>query len=363
VKQRRILVIKLCCVGDVIFMTPALRMLRQQYPDAHITYMASRWVKDIVERTPFIDTIIFWDTPFDKIFWLGKVRATLAMLRTLRNGKYDIAIVAHRNSIFSALTFFAGIRERIGFTGTRFLTKRVQFDDSVHETRRYIALIEGLDNGALTADLETSIIPKPSDIAFAAHCFLEQKIADDRKFVGIFPGGGENPGTRMMIKRWGPERYVKLIVALYKDLHLAPMMLGGKTDRNIIGEITGMLPPEIPVLNTVDIGGFGELCGFLKRCTVVVGGDSGPVHMAAALGVPSVMIFGPSDPRLVAPLGDNHRSVWKKVPCSPCYTPSTVLNKSNYEGNSFVCWTKTHECMTRLGVEEVLTAVQEVVKT
>jgi ADP-heptose:LPS heptosyltransferase len=167
----------------------------------------------------------------------------------------------------------------------------------------------------------------------------------------------------MMIKRWGPERYVKLIVALYKDLHLAPMMLGGKTDRNIIGEITGMLPPEIPVLNTVDIGGFGELCGFLKRCTVVVGGDSGPVHMAAALGVPSVMIFGPSDPRLVAPLGDNHRSVWKKVPCSPCYTPSTVLNKSNYEGNSFVCWTKTHECMTRLGVEEVLTAVQEVVKT
>lgn len=166
----------------------------------------------------------------------------------------------------------------------------------------------------------------------------------------------------MIIKRWGPERYAKLILSLYTELHLAPMMLGGKTDRKTIEEIVGMLPSEIPILNAVDVGGLGEVCGFLKRCSVVIGGDTGPVHMAAALGVPSVMIFGPSDPRLVAPFGDIHRSVWKRVPCSPCYTPSSVLNKSNYEGNNFVCWTKTHECLTLIGVEEVITAVKQVVK-
>lgn len=177
-KQKRILVIKLCCVGDVIFMTPALRVLRQQNPDAHITYMASRWVKDIAERTPFIDAIIFWDTPFDKISRFGKVRATLAVLRTLRRGNYDIAIVGHRSSIFSALSFLAGIKERIGFAGTHFLTRTVQFDASVHETRRYIALVEGLHRDEITFDSETTITPKPSDIAFAADYFSKHKIGD-----------------------------------------------------------------------------------------------------------------------------------------------------------------------------------------
>lgn len=362
-KPKEILVIKLCCVGDVIFMTPALRELRRQHPDARITYLASPWVKDVVERIPIIDETIFWDSPYDSASPFRKAAATVAMIQLLRKRNFDRAIVAHRRSAFSLLTLFAGIGERIGFAGTRFLTHTVPFDAALHETKRYIALVEGLQGSAASSDPETFLVPKTSDVEFADRYFAEQKVDPACKVAGIFPGGGENPGSRMVIKRWDPGHYAKLIAALYDEFGIVPMLIGGKTDKSVIDEIVRSLGTNVPHISAVDAGGLGELCGLLKKCSVMIGSDSGPVHMAAALGIPTVMIFGPSDPALVRPLGPNHRSVRRKVWCSPCYTPSSVLDRSNYVGDSFVCRTKTLECMTLIGVEEVLVAAKQVMKT
>lgn len=359
-KLKRILVIKLCCIGDIIFMTPALRRMREQFPDARITFMASRWVKEIIERVPYIDEVIYFDAPFEEGSWLRKIRPTLNIVRELRKGKYDVAVLGHRTSSMPALALLAGVRRRVGFRGTRFLTMSIPFDETSHEADRYLSLAACLDGETQSGQNTTHIVARDSDVEFARKYLAESSVSPDKKFFGIFPGGGENPGTRMMIKRWYPKEYAALVSALFAEMGIVPIFLGGKADENVVKEIIGLLPPDVPFLDAVGSSSLGELCGLLTSCLVVIGGDSGPVHMAAALGVPTVMIFGPSDPRLVAPRGSRHLSVWKHVPCSPCYTPSTALDKSNFVGNSFVCRTKTHECLTLVTVQVVLVSVREV---
>jgi lipopolysaccharide heptosyltransferase II len=358
--QERILVIKLCCIGDIIFMTPALRTLREHYPNAHISFMASRWVKDIVERITYVDEIILFDAPYEKNSWLIRYWATIKIMRVIQRSKFDVAILGHRSSVFSTIAFLAGVKKRIGFAGARFLTLRAPFDDTAHETQRYMSLVAALVGEQLHGPFETEIAAKPSDLKFAQELLHKVDKSEKKKYVGIFPGGGENPGTSMAIKRWYPDRYARLMSILYAELNLVPVMLGGVTDGNVVNETLANLPPDVPSINAVGVGTIGDLCGILKECSVVIGGDSGPIHMAAALGVPTVSIFGPSDPRLVAPIGVKHLHIWKKISCSPCYTPKTVMDRSYYKGNEFSCWTGTHECIYQIEVEEVLNAVKRV---
>lgn len=358
--QERILVVKLCCIGDIIFMTPALRALREHHPKAHISFMASRWVKEIVERIPFVDETILFNAPYEKISWLARCKATIMILRLIQKSKFDTVILGHRSSIFPAIALLAGVKQRVGFAGAFFLTLKVPFDETAHETRRYVSLVEALVGRQSIGSFETEITAKSSDLKFVKELLERRGISGKKKYVGIFPGGGENPGTSMAIKRWYPDRYARLMSILYAELDLVPIMLGGVTDGNVVNEALAKLPPNVQSVNAVGVGTIGELCGILNECSLVIGGDSGPIHMAAALGVPTVSIFGPSDPRLVAPIGDKHHYLWKEISCSPCYTPKAVMNRSHFKGNEFSCWTGTHECIYQISVEEVLAAVRRV---
>lgn len=357
---QKFLFIKLCCIGDVLFLTPAIRSVRQAYPDASITILASTWIKPIVERIPSVDEVIYFDAPFIRERSLKKITNTFGILRTLRNKNFTCAVVAHRSSFFSLLAFLAGIPRRIGFSDSRFLTESVMFDETIHETERYKMLTSVLTGPIRTKGMELKA--KTEDKKFADTFIQEHSVSHTVRLIGIFPGGGDNPGTKMHIKRWYGVRYAELIRKLYKEHAVVPLFIGSGSDMEAVTPIISMIDGEIPYINAVHRPSLGQLTGLLSRCSIVIGGDSGPIHMAAALDVATVTIFGPSDPRLVAPLGPRHRYLWKQIECSPCYTPATVKEKKHFKGNEFVCITGTHACINGLSVDEVYKTIIELLQ-
>jgi lipopolysaccharide heptosyltransferase II len=358
---RKILVIKLCCLGDVVFLTPALRALRRKFPAASITYLGSSWVKDIVEQTGFVDACLVFDAPYWKGKPLGKISAAVRLLRLLRNGRFDAAMIGHRNRFFSLLCWVCGIPLRVGFANptNRFLTHPVIFDARMHETDRYLRLAATL--GVLPDTRETEIHPDPKERQTIDLLFSHLRLDGNGLVVGILAGGGENPGTKMPIKRWNPDYYAKLCQRILDSSPATILFLGGESDKKVNARIIAELGNF--KLRVRDVAGeisLRTLPALLQRCHLVIGGDSGPTHLAAAVGTPTIFLFGPSDPRLVAPEKANCTYLWKRVHCAPCYTPETVMQKRYFDGDSFICWTGTHECLETMSVEEVFASFQKV---
>jgi lipopolysaccharide heptosyltransferase II len=355
---KNILVVKICCIGDVVFLTPAIQALHSAFPDARISFMASRWIKEVVERIPYVDEIVYFDAPLYRKKIAG-AKETLQVISLLRKKKFDLAVFGHRTSVFPFVGMLAGIKERIGFTGAKFLTGSTPFDPQQHETDRYLSIIR------LVADcdreIRTLLVAKEKDNISADAICKKIGFESNGKYIGVFPGGGENPGTSMHIKRWYVEDYAELCKQLFVKKGLVPLFLGNASDKLVVEKIQAILPKNIPAVNAGGLTNLGGLCGLFKKCRVVIGGDTGPLHMAAALDVPTVTLFGPSDPRLVAPREAKHRYVWQSVYCSPCYTPVSVLDKKNRKGDEFICRTGTHECMKDMKVEIVLKAVMDVI--
>jgi lipopolysaccharide heptosyltransferase II len=353
----KILVVKLCCIGDVVFITPLIKALHNAFPEAKIGFLASRWIKDVVERIPFVDEIIFFDAPVYNRGLAARILETAGIIAGLRGKKYDLAVFGHRSSAFPLMAFLAGIKKRYGFKGTAMLTGSVHFDERLHETDRYLEILKLLN--IRPEEKETILSAKESDLEKAEKLLAELKLDRSKKYIGIFPGGGENPGTVMPIKRWYPEKYAELCNSLFDKKGYSFIFMGDGRDKEVVKRVIGSVKNGVTAVDTSGRTDIGGLCGLLKRCELVIGGDTGPLHMAAALGIPTLMIFGPSDPRLVAPRGSLHRFIWKAVQCSPCYTPVSVLDRKNRIGNEFVCRTGTHECIKEIQVDEVLDGALE----
>ncbi len=352
-----ILVIKLCCVGDVVMLTPALRSLRRSFPSARISYLAASWVKDVVEQTGFVDEIIEFDAPYRRGILL-RLRTTLRLLGDLRRRRFDAAVIAHRRRLFALIALLSGIGRRIGFGSKSGLlvNEAVPFDPASYEIDRYLALVRLL--GAEVQGSGTEMHPDAARISQAGSLLQELGLDRGDPPVAFFPGGGENPGTSMTVKRWSPGHYARLAERVLAEYPGRILFLGGLSDEALIqGIIAEIHDGRERTTNLAGWVPFGLLPAFLRCCALVVGGDSGTLHLAAAVGVPTLFLFGPSDPRLVAPRMPNVRVLWKHPACSPCYTPETILEKSSFRGNTFICRTGTHECLEALTVDEVLEAV------
>ena len=356
---KKILVVKLCCIGDVVFITPMLRALKTAYPEARLYYLAVPWVKDIVDQIKYVDEVILYETPLSELSPLSKGMETLDLLTKLRALHIDVMITGHRNKLFGMLGKMAGIPMRIGFTnqGNSLLTHPIRFDPQQYEMERYLELLSPLK--IPSAGLKTEINPLPEEVDKVTAKLSDYGIETNEKLAGIFAGGGENPGTTMTIKRWQPEKYAQLTHKIFERFPGKILLLGGPSDYQLnesIKQQSQIMRERI--INVARDFSLRSVPALMKRCSIVIGGDSGPTHIAAAVGTRTVYLFGPSDPRLVAPRNPDSVYIWKQVSCSPCYTPETVLQKKYFQGKNFICWTGTNECMTTITVEDVYVAIQ-----
>jgi len=337
----RVLVWKLSALGDVILSVPSLRALRRQFPQGHITLVTGRSAYEVVARCPYVDDIIIHD-PRGKHRSLGRF---VELVRRVRQLSPDLSVDFQNNHLTHLLAWLSGAAVRIGYRRKlgRLLNRAVRLP------RKPMAPVAHqhhlLREAGLSIDTDAlELWPTPREEA-AAQRLLDAAPGPGspggarvgrQQVVGVHPGGS----GRWRTKRWDLARWASVCDAL-AERGVRVVAVGGPEERALGAALMALT--KRPPMNAIGQTTVMELAGLIKRCDVFLAHDSSSLHVAAAVGTPTVALFGPTDPRRHLPPQFNGQVLKKDVFCSPCYSPR--------------CRTITHACMKRIGVEEVLQTV------
>lgn len=348
---QRVLVIKPDHLGDVLLLTPGLQALRTALPDAHLTLMIGPWSADAVRGNRSIDALLFCEFPGftrkSKPRFFQPYGLLLRMAILLRAGEYDVALVARDDHWWGALlAALAGIPRRIGYDTPevgRLLTDALPFDPSAHVTIQALNLVAYLIGKQPQTLLQSSshmIAPiTPADELWA-NAWLAAHGCDNRgRLVAIHPGAGGSA------KLWLVARWAMIVDALHAQ-GCTIVLTGGPQEHALVQAIASRLPQ--PPLTLAGEATLGALAALYRRCELVLGVDSGPMHLAAAAGARTVVLFGPIDHQRFASWGapERHTIVRSGLWCSPC----SVLDRCPRG-------TSPAECMTTISVQQVLGAI------
>ncbi len=327
----RILIWKLRALGDVVLATPSLRAIRKRFPAGHVTLIVDRSAYDLIATCPYLDDIM----PYDPAGKDSGVRGHMALLARLRCRGFDLSIDLQNSRLTHALAWAAGIPVRAGYQRRcgALLNRAVplprgSFAPVAHQ--HYLLQRVGCppDGDAL------ELWPSASD-AERAERLLAAAPGGPGPLVGIHPGGS----GRWRTKRWDLARWAQLCDRL-AERRVRVIVTGGPDER-ALGDALVRLTSSKPWL-VVGQTRLMELACVIKRCDLFTTHDSAPLHLAAAVGTPTVALFGPTDPARHLPPRFKGAALVHDVFCRPCYAPR--------------CRTITHACMKGIAVERVLGA-------
>jgi lipopolysaccharide heptosyltransferase I len=303
---RSLLVIKPSSFGDIVQALPVLAALRQAWPAARIDWLVKAEWAGLLEKHPLIDQVLL--LPRALAQWLP-------LLTRLRTGDYDLVIDLQgllRSGLLSRIT---GAPVRVGFADGRegspwCYTHRVRVEnDATHAVKRYLELIRGLD--VSIGDAVTFPLPEWKAEGRWVKGLLMEAMPGEPKTVCVI-----HPAARWKTKQWPGERYAELADWLIARKGCLVVLVGGKDQANQVSHVIDRMR-ERP-LNLVARTTLAQLAVLLRQANLVITNDSGPMHLAAAVGTPVVAIFGPTDPRKVGPFGLGHIVLKKTVDCSRC---------------------------------------------
>jgi lipopolysaccharide heptosyltransferase II len=349
---QKILIVKLCCIGDIIFSIPLLKTIKYNIPEVKISYLHSDWCKNLVENIREVDSSLIFNAPFEKrsfriIFDFFK------LVRTIRNENFDVAINLHRNSIFGLIFFLSGIKTRIGFGSTIFYNKKEIFQPELPEPKRLLSLLNYFNFKTLFTKPEINL---PEDkIEQICSPLKEFGLDLKRNTIAVFPDGGNNPGSTMQIRQLKKSKYIEVIKKISERYDVQIVIVSSKEKDGNAFKLYETLKDNknLIFLPTISIS---EIQYLFKFCKLVIGGDTGLLHLAGAIGTPVIMFYGPSDPRLEAPVGEENKIIWHQIECAPCYTPISVMDKNNFKDGAFFCKRGDVLCMELITIEEILSA-------
>ncbi|HVA23755.1 MAG TPA: glycosyltransferase family 9 protein [Chloroflexota bacterium] len=271
-------VLKRCCLGDVLASTAALDAIRRRYPLARLDYATSPYSAPALAGNPDV---------------AGVIPPTI---QNLRRGRYDVAIVLERSPAAGMLPWLAGIPIRVGPNNlSRGFAHNLRVACPPDRSEAEIALdcIAALD--IPVAGARPKFCPSQADASRA-----EKWLGTD-EWVAMAPGGGVNPGMQLVAKRWPPERFAALADRLYGARRLRTVLVGGAGDEpSSAAVVAGAKHPPLDLAGTTSLG---ETAALIQRCRLLAGNDSAPLFLAAAVGTPWVGVYGPSDPIRHRPLG------------------------------------------------------------
>jgi ADP-heptose:LPS heptosyltransferase len=338
----RVALLKLCCPGDILFTTPAIRAVKMHYPDAKIFYLCGQYSRFVPEHNPHIEKTLIVPPPFEMAGKFRNARAFWKGITTLARGNFDLAISFHRSRAVAAMARLGRAGKVISFDTARPIVRHsVKFEPEKHEVLRYLDLISLID--APQAGLELEYQTTDTEDEEAEKLLATNGVSNP--FAVIAPGGGENPGTTMHIKRWPAQRF-GAVASYLRQRGLQVITVGSKSESHL-GEA---------VCADANLAGkttFPILAAILKQSSLVIANDSGPLYLASAVGAKSVGIYGPSSPDLVGPFSKRHRTAINRLFCHPCYRP-----EKNVRG-LVECPQGHWACMLTLQVEEVIRAADE----
>jgi lipopolysaccharide heptosyltransferase I len=363
----RILLIKPSAVGDVIHALPVLGKLRTRYPNAHIDWLLTPAIAELVGRHPALSGVVLFDRRRDEPLWRNWTAAAglVGLFQSLREPRYDLVLDLHGQFRSAALTLATGAAVRVGFdrprkssrgprtlpesayrhgwTGARegawlAYTHRIRLPVvDTHAVDRYLLLAPmlGFDDGPpdfhvpISCDAERVV-----DRLLAANRLLDRPLA-----VVV-------PGTLWETKHWHADGFASVARHLM-GMGRAVVLAGANAERARCREVAALAP------DVCDLSGrttLSELAALIRRATICVTNDSGSMHLTAALGRPVVSIFGPTDPVWIGPYGQPNSVVRADVPCSPCYLRR--LRRCPHD----------HTCMTQVTAQQVIDRIESVLR-
>ena len=359
----QILVIKPDHLGDLLLATPALAALRAAFPEATITALIGPWARLAIERNPDLDRLLECPFPgFERqsatsvggVAWLrSKFHPYLLLFRyaaLLRHSAYDLVLIGRDDHWWgAALALLAGVPQRVGFAVAEcqpFLNVTLPWNPHDHVSQQGLALVTAAQARFASPKqrlepriYSTRFDPAPADQQWAA-TWLETNVAGKR-FAVI------HPGTGGAAKHWLNERWSAVGDAL-AERGLQVVLTGGPGEQARVKQVAAEM--HAPAHNLAGATSFGQLAALMAQATLVLGVDSGPLHLAAATGAPTIHLYGPGDQRRFGPWGDpeRHTVLHSNVYCRPCGVLTACPRGLAIP-----------ECMEQIAVAEVVAAMQK----
>jgi heptosyltransferase-2 len=332
--MKRILIIRTDRLGDTLLSTPVFRAVREGYPDSYIAAMVRPYTRECVEGNPYINETIIYDKR-------GRQKSIMNSLKfafDLRRKRFDTALILHPTNRVNLITFLAGIPERVGFDRklgfllTRKISHKKEFGER-HELDYALDIVRAI-----------GLTPRNRSLFMPLRRATRKRIDNTLSDLGVSAGDrliALHPSSSCPSKKWLPERFASVADMLIEEYGVKVVLVGGR-DGKPDAEKTKMYMKH----SIVDLSGkttVSELGSLLKRCALFISNDSGPVHVASAVGTPVVAIFGRKDaglgPTRWGPVGRRDRILHKETECERCLAHNC---------------TKDFLCLKAINEEEVL---------
>jgi len=341
-RKYKILIVRTDRIGDLLLSTPAIKAVREVYPNAHIAVMVQPYVEEIVDGNPYLDEVILYDKNGKHKEFFG----TLGFIFELRKKGFDIAIILHPTNRSNLIPFLAGIPERVGYDRKLgfLLTKRLKDTKHLGEKHEIDYNFDVLRAVGIVAKDRTLYMPIKAEYERVIDRFMALNDIGSRDIIVAV-----HPGASCPSKRWPAYRFGRVADELMDKYNVRIVIIGGPSDVKTVKEVqTGML--RSPMILSEEHS-LGEVAALLKKCSLLISNDSGPVHIAVAIGTPVVSIFGRLDPGLSpqrwGPGGPNDIVIHKDVGCEECLAHNCKLS---------------FKCLDAITVNDVLSAAERLLK-
>lgn len=342
-----ILIVKLSAIGDVIHTLPVATALRRHYPDARLAWLVEEGARDLVIGHRALDRVIVsgrkrWIADFQQGRRAGALREARDFIKALRDTRYDLLLDFQASLKSGILIGLARADRKVGFGqgmahsehSHLFLNERIPaVSMEVHALDRGLILLNAIG------------VPAGDTVAYD----LPIGAADRQAAATLLAGAGDgahplvavNPVAKWATKLWHADRFAEVADRLVSQHHATVVFTGAPEDRPVVAAIIARM--RSAALNIAGRTTLKTLAAVYRQADLVVSTDTGPMHLAAAAGVPVVALFGPTAPWRTGPYGPNHRIVRVPMACSPCFKRRCA----------------TTACMGAITVDEVMGAIEE----
>jgi lipopolysaccharide heptosyltransferase II len=327
---RRVLLFRLERIGDLLMTLGALREVRRRLPEAEIHLAAGSWNRELARLVPDLHHVHTLDVP-----WLAREgtssgpREIVERIRDWRRKDFDLAMNFEPDIRSNALLAASGARRRVGYDargGGAFLTDAHRYDTTRHVAANALALVQGTlpPDGFAPVSRSRPAAPGNPQPPAAGHAILRIPDTARRAALRLLPKAaaepliGLNPGAGRAVKEWPGARFAKTAALLARRHGATIVLLGSAAERAKLTAVEHAIPPHVRVINLAGRAPLVELAAILERLSILISGDTGPMHLAAAVGIPVVAIFGPTDPTRYAPLAARSVIVHARLWCRPC---------------------------------------------
>lgn len=307
-ENARILLIKPSSLGDIVHAFPVVSAIKTQWPGSHITWLVKRQWADLVERAEGVDCV--WPVEMTVRSWIREGRA-------LRAQRFDIAIDLQGLFRSAIVARFSGAPTRIGFANGRegspwFYTQRIPvLSPDIHAVDRYLSVVAALGS-SLPGKPRFGLRLLEKDMATVRELCRRKGFSMDKPWVAM------NIGARWPTKRWPPASFAAVVDQLHETHRVPVIMIGSAYERAYTNRLRALTDrPFVDLTGEIPLGCLPAL---LSTATAMITNDSGPMHIAAALGVPVIAMFGPTSAIRTGPYGAGHHVLAGQVSCSPCFS-------------------------------------------